>query len=69
MKFIKNLSDDDKEFFIIVLGILFITVSFFTCIFATIREKNNQPAKHYKEECIVNYVKYPLSECTYKEEE
>ena len=63
----KILNDDDKEFLTIVLAIIFLTFSFFVCIFASIREHNSKPAKLYEEQCIVNYVKYPLKECIYKE--
>lgn len=63
----KKLNDDDKEFLTIMLAIIFLTFSFFVCIFATIRKHNSKPTNLYEEQCIVNYVKYPLKECTYKE--
>lgn len=65
----KYLNKDDKEFFAIIAGILFIAFGFGVVIFATVRTHEAAPQKHYEETCITNYVKYPLKECFYKEVE
>ena len=65
----KFLNKDDKEFFTIILVILIMIVSFGVCIFATIRTRNTAPQKHYDLDCVTNYLKAPLTECTYKEVE
>lgn len=64
----KSLNDDDKETLTIlaVFGICIVILSFIAAITATIRPRTVTPKK-YVEECKVNYVKYPLKECWYKE--
>lgn len=64
----KYLNKEDKEFFAIIVGILFIIIGFSVAIFTTIRAYDTTPKK-YVEECKVNYIKYPLKECWYKEVE
>lgn len=63
----KFLNEDDKEFFAIIGGILFIVIGFSVAIFTTVRTHEATPQKHYDLECLTNYVKYPLQECVYKE--
>lgn len=64
----KYLNKEDKEFLAIIAGILFIIIGFSVVIFTTIRAYGTTPKK-YVEECKVNYIKYPLKECWYKEVE
>jgi hypothetical protein len=52
----KFLNEDDKEFFAIIGGILFIVIGFSVAIFTTIRAHDTTPKK-YVEECMVNYIK------------
>lgn len=59
------MSEDDKEFLGAVLSLLFIIIAIVMVIQCAPR--NTQ--KSYVEECKVNYIKYPLRECTYKEAE
>lgn len=59
------MSEDDKEFLGAVLSLLFIIVAIIIVIQCAPR--NTQ--KLYIEECKVNYIKYPLKECEYKEAE
>lgn len=64
----KSLNDDDKETLTIlaVFGICIVILSLIAAITATIRPRTTTPKK-YVEECKVNYIKYPLKECWYKE--
>ena len=63
----KSLNEDDKETLTIlaVFGICIVILSFIAAITATIRPHTT--ATKYVEECKVNYIKYPLKECWYKE--
>lgn len=63
----KSLNKEDKEFFAIIAGIIFIIIGFGVAIFTTIRPRTTTTPKHYDINCITNYVKYPLKECEYKE--
>jgi hypothetical protein len=64
----KSLNEDDKETLTIlaVFGICIVILSLIAAITATIRTHDTTPKK-YVEECKVNYIKYPLKECWYKE--
>ena len=66
----KSLNEDDKETLTIlaVFGICIVILSFIAAITATIRP-HTTTTKKYVEECKVNYIKYPLKECEYKEAE
>lgn len=63
----KYLNKPDKDFFVIIAGIIFIALSFGVAIFATVRTHEAAPQKHYDLNCVTNYVKAPLTECVYEE--
>lgn len=63
-----NLSDEDKEFVGAILGLWFVIVALLALIQCAPRRPQSAPPK-YIEECKVNYIKYPLKECIYKEAE
>lgn len=60
-----TMNDDDKEFLGAIFALWFIIMTIIIIIQCAPR--NTQ--KLYIEECKVNYIKYPLKECTYKEAE
>ena len=62
----KRISDDDKEFLCIIGALLFSILSFVTCIYASTKVRK-APQPKYEETCIIDYIKYPLKECYYKE--
>lgn len=63
----KSLNDSEKEAMIILIALAVCSINiWFIAALASIRTTNTPPKK-YDEECVVNYIKYPLKECIYKE--
>lgn len=56
--------EDDFEFLAAIFAIWFIiAAAIFSLIVAP--RAHNYP-KSYQKSCVINYIKYPLEECTYK---
>lgn len=60
-----KLSEDDKEFLAAIFGMWLIIAAAIFSINAAPRAHNHP--KSYQKSCVINYIKYPLEECTYKE--